>query len=591
MKRWAPGLVGIAVAAAVFAATALAQKADSDVMLRAMRDELHRAMGLKLENLDAPYFISYEIGDGEFFSASATLGALVSSNHLRVRIPRVQVRVGNYDFDNTNYIGSGFIPGSRYDVERFPQDDDYLLLRRFLWLSTDQTFKAAVEAISRKRAALKNLSASDAPLADFARAEPSRIIQDAARTPFDEAPWVARVRSLSAEFLRHPQIASSSVEYSANRNTRYLVTSEDTELRVPEGFIQLRARANGLAADGMRVRDTVAFLSLDLNRMPKESDMAREILRLGENVSALTQAPVGESYSGPVLFEGPAGAQIMSELIGRNLALTRKPVTEPGRPGAFGSSELEGRQGARILPEWLDVIDDPTQTEWRGRALIGHYRVDEEGVAPKPLTLVEKGILKNYFLTRLPMRGYTGSNGRARLPANFGTEAAVASNLFIKARKTTPLPKLKKKMLDLCKARGRPYGIIVRKMDFPSSASVEEARRILASQSGGGHPVSLPVLVYRLYPDGREELVRGLHFKGLNVRSLKDIVGASDDSHLFEFLENGAPFALLGGASYAAETAVIAPSLLVDDLELARTEEEFPRPPVAPPPPASQGAK
>ena len=128
-------------------------------------------------------------------------------------------------------------------------------------------------------------------------------------------------------------------------------------------------------------------------------------------------------------------------------------------------------------------------------------------------------------------------------------------------------------------------------MDFPSSASLEEVRRILAAnQSGSGRPVSLPVLVYRLYPDGREELVRGLHFKGLNVRSLKDIVAASDESNVFEFLENGAPFALIGAASYAAESAVIAPSLLVDDLELARTEEEFPRPPVAPPP-ALQAAK
>ncbi|MBI2681032.1 MAG: hypothetical protein HYX25_08515 [Candidatus Solibacter usitatus] len=581
MKRW-PSRLGLA--AAIFAATALAQKADSDVILRAMRDELHRSLGLRLQNLDAPYFISYEIGDGDFFSASATLGALVGANHTRLRIPRVQVRVGNYDFDNTNYIGSGFIPGSRYDVERFPQDDDYLLLRRFLWLSTDQTFKAAVDAISRKRSALKNLSASDSPLADFARAEPNRLIQDVVRTPFDEAPWLARVRSLSLEFARYPEIASSSVEYSANRNIRYLVTSEETEVRLPEGFIQLRARAAGLAADGMRVRDTVAFLSLDPGRMPKDSEMTREILRLGENVSALTKAPVGESYSGPVLFEGAAGPQIVSELIGRNLALTRKPVTEPGRPGAFASAELEGRQGARILPEWLDVIDDPAQTEWHGRPLIGHYRVDEEGVAPKPLTLVEKGILKNYLLTRLPMRGYSGSNGRARLPANFGTEAAAASNLIVRAKKTTPLPKLKKKMMDLCKARSKPYGIIVRKMDFPSSASVDEARRIIAGQSGGGRPVSLPVLVYRLYPDGREELVRGLHFKGMNARSLKDIVGASDENTVFEFLENGAPFALLGAGNYAAESSVIAPSLLVDDLELVRTEEEFPRPPVAPAP-------
>ena len=591
MKRWT---VGLSLVAALFAAAALAQKADkadSDVMLRAMRDELHRAMGLRLENLDAPYFISYQMEDAEFFTGTAVMGALVSSNHSRVRIPRVQVRVGNYDFDNTNYVASGFMPGSRYDVERFPLDDDYLLLRRFLWLSTDQTFKAAVEAISRKRAALKNVSASDAPLPDFARAEPNRVILDVVKTAFDEAPWLARVRALSAEFVRYPEVVASSVEYSANRTTQYLVTSEETEVRLPDNFMQVRARAGGLAPDGMRLRDTVAFFSLELGRLPKESDMAREIEHLAENITALSKAPVGEAYSGPILFEGIAGAQIMSELIGRNLALSRKPVTEPGRPGGFPASELEGRQGARILPEWLDVIDDPTQTEWHGRPLLGHYRVDEEGVNAKPLTLVEKGILKNYLLTRQPMRGYSASNGRARLPANFGADEAVASNLFVRAKKTASLPKLKKKMLDLCKARGRPYGIIVRKMDFPSSAAIDEARRLLAANQGGGRPVSLPILVYRLYPDGREELVRGLHFKGLNARSLKDIVAASDESSVFEFLENGAPFALIGASSYVAQSAVVAPSLLIDDLELARSEEEFPRPPVVPRPPAVTAAK
>ena len=172
------------------------------------------------------------------------------------------------------------------------------------------------------------------------------------------------------------------MDYSATRAIQYLVTSEDTEVRQPQAFMQLRARAVGLAPDGMRVRDAVAFYALDFNRMPKESEMAREVQRLAENVSALGKAPVGEAYSGPVLFEGVAGAQIMSELVGRNLALTRKPVTEPGRPGAFTTSDLEGRQGARILPEWLDIVDDPTQEVGRApsvRALPGGLGGDPPG--------------------------------------------------------------------------------------------------------------------------------------------------------------------------------------------------------------------
>jgi hypothetical protein len=276
---------------------------------------------------------------------------------------------------------------------------------------------------------------------------------------------------------------------------------------------------------------------------------------------------------------------LFAEVLGRNLTPTRRPVMEPGRPGPPPTSELEGRFGARILPEWMTVVDDPTQTEWRGRPLFGHYEVDREGVIPKPLTVVDKGVLKAFLLTRQPVRGFEGSNGRARLPGNFGADKALITNLFVSAGETTPLAELRRKMLDICRQRDKPYGLIVRKMDFPSSASFDEVRRILmqAGQSGS-RPVSMPLLVYRLYADGREELVRGLRFRGLNTRSLKDILAAGDDSTVFEYLDNGVPFALIGAGSYVEEACVVAPSVLIDDLEVQKADDELPKLPVVPAP-------
>jgi hypothetical protein len=315
--------------------------------------------------------------------------------------------------------------------------------------------------------------------------------------------------------------------------------------------------------------------------------MARGVVALAENVSALAKAPIGEGYNGPVIFEREAAAQVLAQVIGKNLALTRKPVTEPGRPGVFPSSELEGRFGARILPEWMDIVDDPTQIEWRGHPLFGHYTVDMDGVPPQPLALVEKGMLKNFLLTRLPMRNFPGSNGRARLQAGFGSNAAGLSNLFVRASDTVAPAELKKKMLEICKLRNKPYGILIRKMDFPSSASIDELRRLLAGSANSGgtaRAVSIPILAYRVYPDGREELIRGLRFRGFNARSFKDILAASAENYVFDFLENGAPMAMMGAGSTIAQSCVIAPSLLIDDLEMERMEEEFPKIPIVPPP-------
>jgi hypothetical protein len=314
--------------------------------------------------------------------------------------------------------------------------------------------------------------------------------------------------------------------------------------------------------------------------MPAQAEMEREAAALAENVTALARAPKGEDYNGPVLFEGMAGAQIFAEVLGRNLAAVRRPVG--GRGGASGDSELEGRIGARVLPESFDVTDDPTVKDWRGRPLFGSYGVDREGVAPKPLRLVEKGVLKGYLLTRQPVRGFEGSNGHGRLPGGSGATAGIG-NLFVSSSEAVPAAELKKKLIQLIQARGKDYGILVRKMDFPSSASLDEVRRMLAA-SQGGRPVSMPILVYKVFPDGREEMVRGLRFRGLNVRSLKDILAAGDDLQPFDFMDSPQVFALIGGSSFTSEACVVAPSILIDDLELHPAEEELPKLPIVPAP-------
>ena len=554
-------------------------------MFQAMHDEIDRARKLSLPNLEAPYFVEYVIDEEESFSVTANLGGLLSRRRERFRSPDVQIRVGDYKFDNTNFAGGGFGGGSRYDLERFPLENSYPLLRRYFWLMADSAYKSSVEAISRKRAAMRNMQQGEL-LSDFAHAEPVKSVRPIKRLVLDEDQWAGRVRTLSAIFTEFPDLKNSGVELEASDGGLNLVNSEGTEVREPESVAVLRARALAQAPDGMSLRDAVTFHAVDVAHLPSEAEMRRGITQLAENVVALAKAPKGEDYSGPVLFEGPAGAQIFAEVLARNLSLTRRPVGDGGRGGGGGgaqNSELEGRMGARVLPDTFDVVDDPTQKEWRGRPLFGSYSVDREGVVPKPLRLIEKGVLKDYLLTRQPVRGYEGSNGRARLPGPYSASAATISNLFVSSSETVPAAELKKRLIELCRTRNKPYGIIVRKMDFPSTASVDEVRRLMSSQQGG-RPVSMPILVYKVYADGHEELVRGMRFRGFNVRSLKDILAAGDDSAAFEYMDSTAPFALVGGAGFTAETCVVAPSILIDDLELHPAEEELPKLPVVSPP-------
>ena len=281
--------------------------------------------------------------------------------------------------------------------------------------------------------------------------------------------------------------------------------------------------------------------------------------------------------------EAEAAAQLFSDLIGSQSAVFRKPVAEPGRNINLPTGEMEGRLNSRILPASFTVVDDPTQKEFRGKPLMGHFPVDLEGVAPQPVVVIEKGAFKNYLSTRTPTRDSKSSNGHARLPGSFGGYTAFASNLFVKSDETIPADGMKKKLIELIQQRNKPYGLLVKKLDFPSSATFEELRGVLGGQ--GSRPAPLPLLIYRVYPDGREELVRGLRFRGLNVRALKDIVAAGSDEAQFDYMANGAPFAVIGGGNYVFGCTTVAPSILFEDLELERPQVELPKLPVVPPPP------
>lgn len=538
--------------------------------------------------METPYFIEYRVEDTVNHSVAASLGALIESNESAYRIPSVRVRVGNYNFDNTNHVLSDAYSGGRYDSGNLSLENDYIGFRQVLWLATDRAYKTAAEAIARKRSSLKNVSLPE-QLPDFSKVPPVVAVLPIQRKPFSPTVWRSRIVKLSGAFSNFPQVLSSGVEMQVSQSTNYVLNSEGATLRTPEDLAYIRVTAYGLAPDGTEVRDADAIQAFDPDALPSDDELRRRITEVAEHVTALSQAPASDDYDGPVLFEAPAAAQLFGQLLGDNLKVTRKPIADPGRQAPHMASELENRIGSHIFPDWIDVLDDSAQTDFHGHTLFGHYLYDLEGVAPKPVTLIDKGTLKTFLLTRTPVfKDYESSNGHARMPGSFGSRAPGFGNLFIRASQTTPAADMKKKLIDLCRERNKPYGILIRKMDFPSSASVAELRRLaaLAAQSGGNaRPVTLPLLVYRVYPDGKEELVRGVRFRDLSTRSFRDILAASDENYVFDFVDSNAPFALMGAGSFIASASVIAPAVLFDELELDPIKEEVAKPPTVPPPP------
>jgi hypothetical protein len=541
----------------------------TDAVIDAMKAEMNRTLTLSLGQLDKPYYVAYAVDDARVWSTTATLGSILTTNFSTFRTPLVRLRVGDYKFDNSNFAG-GNGGGARYNLGAFPLEDDAPTIRRYFWLATDSAYKGALQTIARKRSALRSVTVSE-QLPDFSPAPAFTFFKTRAALSFDHKAWETRIRNVSAAFAAYPTLRTSLVEMTAIDGLHRFVNSEGTVIRQPQelGYIQIRASAQ--ASDGMIVRDFQGFYSATVAGMDSESTLTAAAKSLGDQIVKLAAAPMGDNYSGPVLFEGVAAPQLMSQVLGRNLHIARKAV---GTSGQGSATELEGRRGVRIMPEFFNVVDDPAAPGF------GHAEIDDEGMPTTKVSLVEKGILKDFLRNRTPVRGFTESNGHGMLPG-----LPLPTNLIITATEKTPVADMKQKMIDLIQQRGLDFGIVIRKLDLPSSAPLDEARRLIAGGgSSGAQPISIPLYAFKVFPDGHEQMIRGVRLRGINARTLKDILMAGDDSVSFNYLDNGAPYALLAGGGNSSEVSVISPSLLIDDLELSKMDEELPKLPIAPSP-------
>jgi hypothetical protein len=576
------GVSGLLLACLVLSAANVPSEARKDVQLRAMLDELARAKTLQLNNLDKPYFVEYDSGDSDEAVISASLGGLMVSNRNRYRVPRLEVRVGDYKFDNTNSIFSGF---PRVGVLAI--DDSYPVLRESFWLATDGMYKSATEQMTRKRNALREIADPD-NTPDFAPAPAVQILEAVPKFELDQANWEGIMRRVSEKFVEHPALHSSRVSMRVINSVYRLVNTEGTIIRVPQTLNSITIRTEAQAADGRFVWNHVAFTRASPSLLPDEQVLVKSAEAVAGEADALAKAPIAEDYSGPVLFEQEAAAQMMASVMSDAARLHRKPLAPAGADAPqVLESVWASKVGAKVLPDWMSLVDDPSVEEWQGVALVGAYSVDDEGVKAQKVTLVDKGTLQGFLTSRQPVGDVDTSNGHGRLPGGYGAQEGVIGNLFVQVdREATPEGQMKAKLMEKVKASGGKFGLIVRRIDFPFTADMEELQSIgrQLQKNGYARTLTSPILAYRVYPDGHEELVRGLRFKEFSAKDLRDIDAASDHPYVFNYLNSGSGFNFADVSSDATTSSIICPSLLFDSLELAPAESDPGKLPLVPAP-------
>jgi predicted Zn-dependent protease len=544
-------------------------RAQEDLVTSAMRDELDRSMKtLQLETLEKPYFIAYRIQDSSVTYASATLGSLRNSNTSHSRLLTVEMRVGDYALDNTNFITA---PAAFVGVSRgfpLPLEDNYKELRRQIWLATDAAYKRALGDFARKRAALQNRTRTE-ELPDFTKVQPVSLRDEAPPARVEQAALEKMVRELSGLFRRMPEVYSSSVNLTVSETLTRQIDSEGTAFvrRTPE--VIFRSLASTQAADGMPLEDFVAAYGRSLSDLPSQEELAKQIRQLGSHLAQLRSAPLPDRYIGPVLFEGQAAAELFGHVFVPNLLARRRPVSDNARLPSPAENPFLDKMGARVLPQGFDVIDVPTRDIYEGAHLFGGYRIDDDGVSARDVTLVQKGILKTLLSTRVPVRSVLETNGHRR-----GSMAA-PSNVIVTTEKGLSDDELRAELLRLVKQRGLDYGMVVRRLSYSlRSPTMDPFVTMVVSGPVPNPGETNPILVYKVFSDGHEELVRDTEVSAITYTEFKDIAAASTAASVYTTAFSP------GGALVSFRV----PSLLFDDITVKKPSGEIPKPPVVPSP-------
>jgi TldD protein len=511
----------------------------SDPLLNALREELDRNKSqLKMDNVPAPYYIEYRLSDLDEYSAEAAFGALRQDQRVHGRSLRVVVRVGDYKQDSYYGPGTGMVTFA-------PRDDDSIALRRELWLATDRAYKIANEALANKKAVLSQYSA-DQPFDDFARAPALESYGPFVKLDFSPAPWKETLEKVTDLYRSDAKIQSLSAYVRFRAVNDYFVNSEGTSTRQGYTVYSLNLSAETQAEDGMELGRSPFYVGATAAELPTREKLLAEATQMLQTLKDLREAPmVEEDYRGPILFSNDAASDILDGMIGANiLGIRPKPGDSARTTGEF-SSNYKGR----VLPTFLSVVDDPTMKSFAGKSLIGSYQIDEEGVRVAPLPVIKDGILVQYLLGRVPIRDFADSNGHGRAAPGQSPSPNIG-NLILQPKESSSPEELKKKLIEMCKQEGKPYGYY--------------AETLVGYN---------PRLLYRVYvSDGHQELVRGAVFNELDTRTLRsNLVAAGNDP-------------LVSNREGAVPTTVISPSILFDELEVKRTDSKNAKLPEYPPP-------
>jgi predicted Zn-dependent protease len=530
-------------------------------VLTAAKTEIDRDFAELKKQPVAPYYISYQIADSKIETVSSTFGALLLSKSSHSRVAHVEVRVGDYKLDNTHQVRGARGLGARggFSIVAVPVDDDPLPIRSALWLETDKRYKAATTQLAavttNNEVTVEQEDKSD----DFSREKPEQAIEPIPAMQVDRKLWEEKTRKYTAPFHRYGDLFNATATFQAEQQTRWFVSSDGSAIQTSTTYYRLFIEANAKAADGMVLPRYESFAALTPQGLPDDATVLKAVDKMIADLKALRDAPIVDPYTGPAILSGRATAVFFHEVFGHRIEGHRQKSENEGQT-------FKKMVGQPVLPTYLSVDFDPTLKRYAGVDLVGSYSFDDEGVRARPVVAVKDGILENFLMGRSPIEGFPNSNGHGRAQAGM-QPVARQSNLVIVNSKPVSRDQLKQLLIAQIKEQNKHFGLF---FDDIQGGFTLTGRTIPNAFN------VIPIMVYRIYPDGREELVRGVDLVGTPLTVFSKILAADDEKAVF----NG----VCGAESGAVPVSASGPGILISQIEVQKKAKSQERPPILPAP-------
>ena len=516
---------------AVLSSGLLLAQSTMPIILKAMHDEQQRSIKeLRLENLDAPFYISYDINDVKSYFFSASSGALMQSGTRPVRSKNMRVLVGDYEFNDESLDNNIFTAPKPNEIA-LPLEDDYEGIRRSLWVTTDAIYRSAAQHFKENQNTLreKGKELKDLPHRTFAKVTPQVVNQFKVFPEIDKVKYEDYVRKLSNYFRSVPEIFNSNVSLSIVQGNRYYLNSEGTSAITPISNITINIRAT---KDHKMTswRDKTLFYST-LENLPTPEQLNGEFKLFVDMVADKKEnVRLEEDYTGPVLFMGQAVAEISAALLfGRETLVAGNSLEVENRARIENTTSLENRIGKLIVSESMTVKAKPKLKTFNGVELMGTFEIDDEGVTPPDeVVLIEKGILKTLLNDRSLTKADQTTNGHANGPGVI--EISFDGNQNTQA--------IKQILINKAKEEGLGYAYIIKKLSMRGMGDGEYYRINVAT--------------------GVEERVSEIRPSSIQLKNLKKAKGNTDKLQAYNF-----PMGNSNMVSFICPEA-----LLMEDIEL-----------------------